>query len=149
MRGQRRTYRPPRQPSTLPQLLLPPGAGLVVEQVRVRGEIVHLTVRCEAVLDACCHEQRVARLEGHDVELVARVRRLRIGTPGRVVAYLQASVLQQQRRAAARRQGRGARFGEWQADGDGLARRCAVREMFRSVRGSAATISHTISSVTT
>ncbi len=31
-----------------PQLLLPPGAGLVVEQVRLCDEIVHLTVRCEA-----------------------------------------------------------------------------------------------------
>jgi transposase len=30
-----------------PQLLLPPGAGLIVEQVRVCDEIVHLTVRCE------------------------------------------------------------------------------------------------------
>jgi transposase len=31
-----------------PQLLLPPGAGLVVEQVRLCDEIVHLTVRCAA-----------------------------------------------------------------------------------------------------
>src|SRR5437016_4992464 len=31
-----------------PQLLLPPGAGLVIEQVQLRGEIVHLTVCCEA-----------------------------------------------------------------------------------------------------
>jgi transposase len=31
-----------------PQLLLPPGAGLVVEQVEVCDEIVHLTVRCAA-----------------------------------------------------------------------------------------------------
>jgi transposase len=31
-----------------PQLLLPPGAGLVVEQVQLWDEIVHLTVRCEA-----------------------------------------------------------------------------------------------------
>ena len=31
-----------------PQLLLPLGAGLVVEQVRLCDEIVHLTVRCEA-----------------------------------------------------------------------------------------------------
>jgi transposase len=31
-----------------PQLLLPPGAGLVVEQVRLCDEVIHLTVRCEA-----------------------------------------------------------------------------------------------------
>jgi hypothetical protein len=31
-----------------PQLLLPPGAGLVVEQVQLCDETVHLTVRCEA-----------------------------------------------------------------------------------------------------
>jgi hypothetical protein len=31
-----------------PQLLLPPGAGLVVEQVQLCDEVVHLTVRCEA-----------------------------------------------------------------------------------------------------
>ena len=31
-----------------PQLLLPPGAGLVVEQVQLWDEIVHLTMRCEA-----------------------------------------------------------------------------------------------------
>ena len=31
-----------------PQLLLPPGAGLIVEQVRLCDEIIHLTVRCEA-----------------------------------------------------------------------------------------------------
>jgi transposase len=31
-----------------PQLLLPPGAGLVVEQVQLCDEIVHVTVRCEA-----------------------------------------------------------------------------------------------------
>ncbi len=30
-----------------PQLLLPPGAGLVVEQVQLCNEIVHVTVRCE------------------------------------------------------------------------------------------------------
>jgi transposase len=31
-----------------PQLLLPPGAGLVVEQVQLCDEVIHLTVRCEA-----------------------------------------------------------------------------------------------------
>ena len=31
-----------------PQLLLPPGAGLIVEQSQLWDEIVHLTVRCEA-----------------------------------------------------------------------------------------------------
>jgi transposase len=31
-----------------PQLLLPPGAGLVVEQVQLCGEVIHLMVRCEA-----------------------------------------------------------------------------------------------------
>jgi zinc-finger of transposase IS204/IS1001/IS1096/IS1165 len=36
-----------------PQLLLPPGAGLVVEQVQLRDEIVHLMVRCEEA-DASC-----------------------------------------------------------------------------------------------
>jgi transposase len=53
MRGQRRTYRSPRQPPTLPQLLLPPGAGLVVEQVQLCDEIVHLTVRGEATGANC------------------------------------------------------------------------------------------------
>jgi len=36
-----------------PQLLLPPGAGLVVEQVRLCDEIMHLTVRCEAAGANC------------------------------------------------------------------------------------------------
>ncbi len=36
-----------------PQLLLPPSAGLVVEQVRLCDEIVHLTVRCEAPGSNC------------------------------------------------------------------------------------------------
>jgi transposase len=36
-----------------PQLLLPLGAGLVVEQVQLRDEIVHLTVRCEAAGASC------------------------------------------------------------------------------------------------
>jgi transposase len=36
-----------------PQLLLPPGAGLVVEQVRLWDEIVHLTVRREAAGVTC------------------------------------------------------------------------------------------------
>ena len=36
-----------------PQVLLPPGAGLVVEQVQVCGEIIHLTVRCEAAGANC------------------------------------------------------------------------------------------------
>jgi transposase len=36
-----------------PQLLLPLGAGLVVEQVRLCDEIVHLTVRCEAAGANC------------------------------------------------------------------------------------------------
>jgi hypothetical protein len=31
-----------------PQVLLPPGAGLVLEQVQLCGEIVHLVVRSEA-----------------------------------------------------------------------------------------------------
>jgi hypothetical protein len=36
-----------------PQVLLPPGAGLVLEQVSLRGEIVHLSVRCR-LKRACC-----------------------------------------------------------------------------------------------
>jgi hypothetical protein len=36
-----------------PQVLLPLGAGLVVEQVRLCDEIVHLTVRCEAAGANC------------------------------------------------------------------------------------------------
>ena len=36
-----------------PQLLLPSGAGLVVEQVRLCDEIVHLTVRCAAAGANC------------------------------------------------------------------------------------------------
>jgi transposase len=36
-----------------PQLLLPSGAGLVVEQVQLWDEIVHLTVRCEAAGASC------------------------------------------------------------------------------------------------
>ena len=36
-----------------PQLLLPPGAGLVVEQVQLRDELVHLTVRYEAAGASC------------------------------------------------------------------------------------------------
>src|ERR1700674_1527816 len=36
-----------------PQVLLPPGAGLVVEQVQLCGEIIHLTVRCEAAGASC------------------------------------------------------------------------------------------------
>lgn len=36
-----------------PQVLLPPGAGLVVEQVQLCGEIIHLTVRCEAAGANC------------------------------------------------------------------------------------------------
>jgi transposase len=36
-----------------PQVFLPPGAGLVLEQVQLCGETVRLTVRCKA-LGACC-----------------------------------------------------------------------------------------------
>lgn len=36
-----------------PQVLLPPGAGLVVEQVQLCDEIMHLTVRCEAAGANC------------------------------------------------------------------------------------------------
>ncbi len=36
-----------------PQVLLPLGAGLVVEQVQLRDEIVHLTVRCEEAGAIC------------------------------------------------------------------------------------------------
>ena len=36
-----------------PQLLLPLGAGLVVEQVQLRDEILHLTVRREAAGAVC------------------------------------------------------------------------------------------------
>jgi transposase len=36
-----------------PQVLLPPGAGLVVEQVQLCGEIIHLTVRCEGAGANC------------------------------------------------------------------------------------------------
>ena len=36
-----------------PQVLLPPSAGLVVEQVQLCGEIIHLTVRCEAAGANC------------------------------------------------------------------------------------------------
>jgi transposase len=36
-----------------PQVLLPPGAGLVVEQVQLCDEIIHLTVRCAAAGANC------------------------------------------------------------------------------------------------
>lgn len=36
-----------------PQLLLPPGAGLVVEHVQLCDEVLHVTVRCEAVGANC------------------------------------------------------------------------------------------------
>jgi transposase len=36
-----------------PQVFLPPGAGLVLEQVSVCGEIIHVAVRCSA-REACC-----------------------------------------------------------------------------------------------
>jgi transposase len=36
-----------------PQLLLPPGAGLVVEQVQLCEEVVHVIVRCEAAGAQC------------------------------------------------------------------------------------------------
>ena len=36
-----------------PQVLLPPGAGLVLEQVSLRGEFVYLSVRCR-LKRACC-----------------------------------------------------------------------------------------------
>jgi transposase len=38
-----------------PQLLLPPGEGLVVEQVQPCDEIVHVAVRCDAVGAHCPH----------------------------------------------------------------------------------------------
>jgi transposase len=38
-----------------PQLLLPPGEGLVVEHVQLCDEIVHVTVRCEAAGARCPH----------------------------------------------------------------------------------------------
>ena len=36
-----------------PQVFLPPGAGLIVEQVQLRDEIVHMTVRREAAGAHC------------------------------------------------------------------------------------------------
>jgi transposase len=95
MRGQRRTYRPPRQPPTLPQLLLLPGAGLVVEQVQLCDEIVHLTVRCEAAGATCpecsswseafhsSYERNLADLPiaGRQAVIDLRVRRFRCYQP--------------------------------------------------------------------
>ncbi len=74
-----------------PQVFLPPGAGLVLEQVQLCGEMVHLTVRCEA-LGACCpscacwtdafhssYERTVADLPMADRQVVVhlQVRRFR------------------------------------------------------------------------
>jgi hypothetical protein len=60
-----------------PQVLLPPGAGLVVEQVQVCGEIIHLTVRCEAAGANCpnCGFWSEACHSAHYGEFVQRERR--------------------------------------------------------------------------
>lgn len=74
-----------------PQLLLPPGAGLVVEQVQLWDEIVHLMVRCEAAGASCpkcgdwsdalhsSYERNLADLpiSGRQAVIDLRVRRFR------------------------------------------------------------------------
>ncbi len=79
-----------------PQLLLPPGAGLVVEQVQLRDEILHLTVRCAAIGATCpdCgtwseafhsgYERNLADLPiaGRQAVVDLRVRRFRCYQPG-------------------------------------------------------------------
>ena len=78
-----------------PQLLLPAGAGLVVEQVQLRDEIVHLTVRCEAAGANCLkcgawsesfhssYERNLADLpiSGRKAVIDVRVRRFRCYAP--------------------------------------------------------------------
>lgn len=74
-----------------PQVLLPPGAGLVLEQVQLCGEIVHLIVRCVASGVSCpscacwsdaihsSYKRRVADLPIADRQVVVdlQVRRFR------------------------------------------------------------------------
>ena len=74
-----------------PQVLLPPGAGLVLEQVQLCGEIVHLVVRTEALGAPCpacatwsdaCHsryQRKLADLPIADRQVVVQlqVRRFR------------------------------------------------------------------------
>jgi transposase len=78
-----------------PQLLLPPGAGLVVEQVELCDEIIHLTVRCEAAGGDCpvcgawseavhsSYERHLADLPiaGRQAVIDLRVRRFRCYQP--------------------------------------------------------------------
>ncbi len=78
-----------------PQLLLPPGAGLVVEQVQLCNEIIHLTVRCEASGARCAvcgayseafhssYERNLADLPiaGRQAVIDLRVRRFRCYEP--------------------------------------------------------------------
>jgi transposase len=78
-----------------PQLLLPPGAGLVVEQVQLWDEIVHLTVRCEGAGASCSkcgtwseafhssYERNLADLpiSGRQAVVDLRVRRFRCHQP--------------------------------------------------------------------
>jgi transposase len=78
-----------------PQVLLPPGAGLVLEQVQLCGEIVHLLVRL-ATSGACCplcacwsdavhssYHRKIADLPIADRQVVVRlhVRRFRCREP--------------------------------------------------------------------
>ena len=74
-----------------PQVLLPLGAGLVLEQVRLSDDVVHLTVRCQSVGATCplCgtwsdafhsgYERHLADLSlvGRQVVVDLRVRRFR------------------------------------------------------------------------
>lgn len=78
-----------------PQLLLPPGAGLVVEQVQLCDENLHLTVRCEGAGARCSkcgawseafhssYERNLADLPiaGRQVVIDLRVRRFRCYQP--------------------------------------------------------------------
>src|SRR5260370_11771565 len=79
-----------------PQLLLPPGAGLVVEHVQLCDEIMHITVRCEAAGAHCpkcgtwseafhsSYERNLADLPiaGRRSVVDLRVRRFRCYQPG-------------------------------------------------------------------
>ena len=79
-----------------PQLLLPPGAGLVVEHVQLCDEIMHVTVRCEAAGAHCpkcgawseafhsSYERNLADLPiaGRRSVVDLRVRRFRCYQPG-------------------------------------------------------------------
>jgi transposase len=78
-----------------PQLLLPPGAGLVVERVQLWDEIVHVSVCCEAIGASCSkcgawseafhssYERNLADLpiSGRQAVVDLRVRRFRCYQP--------------------------------------------------------------------